>query len=1064
MEPKKKHRLRIVVTAIFLVVVLLLIRSCGGKQQNVVTVDPDLLTILLELREELEWPGIDVKTAAANLETPEAVVKFVREGTIYLPYRGAFADPSAVLRTRAANSVDRSLLTIALLDELGFETRFREFSTNAGRPGVPFPNNLERRTPEALQKLADYLEYDLADADSEMGAMKADFESLSAILEKESSEAFAKIKELAPEFLTAEAPKPSSTKEVVWTWPEYLDPESGAWVKADSTFDNYAGASWTSTIELPKPVTRIRINGARGDGSRVNLMSWSGEAVGRDVEVLFLPADRKPAELMNIREPNEIWTWTPVVQVGKETIHGKPFTPEGAVLAEYDGAPTSFFNEKGDLDFHAPEVQNLSVENAVCGDGKRVRVRLDATTLEAPRWHTGHFSLKDEGKPVKRLRMETGGSLPRPVILVVDASGSMTEDGREQLARAAVNRLIEKLPDHQKLGLIAHSYSKVSVLQELKPKGEGEATEAFKKLIFWSAEAMLPAVNAALEMAVEPSTILYLTDGKDMAASKPGYAEKLATTLQALRDSDSTLIPVGIGEADAVLMTKFAEASGTEYVIADDPASLPDLYAELGAGLSGAVELSYVIPDAAVPGSTRALTVEMEGFEGQAEATYEVNEGTPFGLVRIEMEVVGNPNIDGKRTIIDLSDGYDGWRMMTKTSVWMSPSIYPKHIVESRRVDEWIEALLMAKFMNGGELDESQLNRSFSFQQGATLNRIRSWHTAISSETPLPLGPSLWMKKESLRLQGVDVVRRSDLDWVSGFDWPMVENREQLAQSLLALLSAEGIVWANESVNATLMDNSSSLEMFAATDSLPENVPPSLKQLQGEQEDRVLIVSPADSSVGWKMDQSTGGIYGYIAHGHEVAKGASLEETAAEFREIRSMLQLYSCFGGGALSGAMLPSGAVFSALCSYFDQVVRMYCYSTLMMQQVNDAIDSGGEKFDPKKAKATAEKLCETSGDADDFARNLMKESIYGFARGTVANVVSGDAASRYGKSVGVKPGSAADVAISSGTSTGVSAADPTPGTYSEVSNHLGLGGNPSAVSSPSLGQTVDEAIFGD
>ncbi|MDF1824125.1 MAG: VWA domain-containing protein [Verrucomicrobiales bacterium] len=921
---------------------------------------------------------------------------------------------------------------------------------------------MDRPVPKALQKLADYLEFDLAETEAEMNRMRTDFEALAAILETESSEAFAKIKELTPEFFSAEAPKPSYTAEVTWMWPQYRKPGAEKWITADATFENNRSAHWVSTIEVPTSETRIRINGVRGDGSRVNLMSWRGDAVGRDVEVLFLPADRKPAELMNIREPNVIWTWAPVVQVGSETIRGKPFTPEGAVLSNYDGAPASFFNEKGDLDFLAPEVQKLSVVDVVCGDGKRVRVRLNATTQEAPRWHTGNFSLKDDGMPVKRLRMESGGSLPRPVILVVDASGSMSDGGRDHMARKAINNVIGKLPDHQKLGLIVHSFEKATTLQELKPKGEGQAAEAFGKVIFGNIEAVLPAVNAALEMATEPSTILFLSDGRDMAASKPGYANKLAATLEALRESDSTLIPVGIGEADPVLMTKFAEASGTEYVIADDPASLPDLYNELGTGLSGAIELSYVIPEAAVPGTTRALTVEMDGFEGPVEASYEVKEGTPFGLVRLEMEIDGNPNIDKTRTLIDFSDGYDGWRMMTKASVWMSPSIYPKHIVESRRVDEWIEALLMAEFMNGGELDETLINRSFSFQQGATLNRIRSWHTAVSPGTPLPLGPSLWMKKESLRLQGADVVKRSDLDWVSGSNWPVVENREQLASSFLALLSAEGIVWANESVNATLMDHSGSLKKFAATDSLPENVPPSLEQLQGEQQDRILIVNPAVPTVGWKMDQSTGGIYGYIAHGHEVAKGASLETTAAEFREIRSMLQIYSTFGGGALSGAMLPSGAVFSALCSYFDQVVRMYCYSTLMMQQVNVAIDGGGGNFDPRKAKATAEKLCETSGDADDFARNLMRESVYGFVRGTAENVVGGEIDSRYSKRLDVKPGSAADVAVSAGSSVAVSTADPTPGSYKEVSNHLGIGGSPSAVSSPSFGQTVDKAIF--
>ncbi|MEM9018837.1 MAG: vWA domain-containing protein, partial [Verrucomicrobiota bacterium] len=500
--------------------------------------------------------------------------------------------------------------------------------------------------------------------------------------------------------------------------------------------------------------------------------------------------------------------------------------------------------------------------------------------MEEPRWHTGHFTLKDNGKPVRQLRMEKAGSQTRPVILVVDLSGSMT-GVREKMARSAVTSLVEMLPDHQRLGLITHSYGTVRIAQDLVPKREGKVVENIQGAIFWSTEQILPATLAALEMADEPATIISLTDGEDSMASRPEYLELLSKTLQALRETDSTFIHVGIGEADPVLMNRLADASGTSYLEINDPERLPDLYSQLGSALSGNVELSYVIPEDAEPGTTRELTVEMEGYKGTSTTSYEVKEGTPFGLVRIEVNVSGNPDFELNRTLVDFTDGYDGWRMMTKASLWVSPSVYPPHIVESRRVDEWIEALLLADFAEGSDLDHNELNRSFSFRQGSTLNRIRAWHSSISPNTPLPLGPTVWMMKESLRIEGEDIVKRSDLDWVGGFDWPESENREELAKSFLGLLSAEGIVWGGESVNSHLLANTGSLVAYPPGATLPDGLPPSLTQIQGFEENSVIVVDPENPSVGWRIDQETGGVYGYVAHGHEIAKGATLEETAA---------------------------------------------------------------------------------------------------------------------------------------------------------------------------------------
>lgn len=1057
---RRKTVTRVGIVVAIVVILLLLLRGCGEKPP--VEPDEDLLGILIELREELEWPGIDVATAAKNLRTPEAAIDFVRNDTKLIIYPGEFADPDAVLRTRVASVLDRARLLEALLCEMGLETRMRMARPEYWKPKVNYPGNFERETPVALQKLADYLGHDLGGTEDEFATLREAFEKRTDVLKGEVNDALTKIQELAPEALQPASPKRLSPAVKEWAWVEYRTTNEGEWIPADTTYEAKVPNLYNVEYRPQNTSTRITLEGVRGDGSRVNLMHWSGEAAARDLELLFLPADRKPQELMKVKEPNEIWAWAPVLQMGGEMVRGKPFTPQGAILTDVAGLPATSLDGDGRVDVYAPPVIDFETASATCGDGKRVRLRMNVTTEELPHWHAGHFSVTDGGLPVRNLRLESARAAQRPVILVIDTSGSM-QGQRAEIAKQAASRLIETLPKFQKVGVLAHGFDKVYTVQELVPKGEGEALAKVAEMRFEKEQRILDSIDTALNMPEEPAYIVFLTDGLDTESVNPGYQEKLESTLQAIRDSNSTLIPVGIGEADPGLMGQFAKASGTEFLVADNVEDLPDLYAHLGSLISGSVELSYAIPEDTEPGSQREALVKLEGFDGEAPAIYKVNEGTPFGLVRIEMKIDGPPNLKATRTVADFSGGYDGWRMLTKTTLWMSPSVYPQHIVESRRVDNWIETLRMAEFIDGGELDRRQLSRSISFHHAKTVNGIRTFHTALAGDAHQPIGPTLWISTESLRLEGENIVRSSRLDWPSGFDWPATENRKQLAESMLALLAAEGAVYGGDSVNVRLLSGGKLLAVYRSGGELPDGLPPSLAR-QLDKDKRLLVTAAEKPREGWRIDLDTGGIYGYLAEGHEIAKGASVEEVAAEYRKIRSILQLYSYLGGGGLSAAFSPAGGVFSALCSFFDQVVRLYCYSAIMMNQVSDAIESGGEDFDPEKAKKVASTLCETSGDPEDFARDLMRESAYGFVRGTAENVVAGMVGGKIGDAAGANPGGLVDGAIAGITSTAVAAADPTPGSFADMMKSLGFVGSPSAVSSPSLIQRVDAAIAGE
>jgi len=1047
---------RIGIGILLLLLLLLLLQTCSKEPPA--RANPSLLSLLREVRDDLEWPGIEVSTAAATLGSPEAALDFVRNETLYIPYAGPFADPEGVLRTRMANSVDRSRLLAALLEEMGWETELR-LARHRQPPPDPIPGAIGKPASDALAQLQKRMKISEADAEASLTTAGKAFVEAIAPLQKEVEDSLALLEKLAPEVFEGKPPKSAYATEPQWVWVQYRQPGETEWKHADPTSSRTARHDYD--YANPASTTRVRVVGVRGDGERLDLLTWNGEAVGRNVELLFLPADRSPIELMTVKDPSIIGAWIPVLQVDHKTVRGKAFTSEGGLLADIGGAPAVRFDAEGNLDFHAPPIRQLEVAEAASRDGKRVRTRLRVTTDEVARWHAGHFRIKDEGKPATDVRLESARSEPRPVILVIDTSGSMNRQ-RMSIAKKAAEELIDLLPPYQKLAIIQHGWNQVGVVREPLPKREGDPIKAIRSLRAGQEQRILGSINKALQLSEEPSYVVFLTDGEDTESDNPGYGQVLADTLEALRQSDSIVIPVGIGEANPVLMERIAKASGTEYVAADDPEDLPDLYAEIGSLLSGSIELSYTIPEAVESGTERSFQVEMEGFDGVAEGRYQISEGTPFGLVRIELQVDAPPNLKTTRVAADFSRGYDAWRLLSRTSLWVTPSLYPEPIVESRRVDAWIEALVMAAFLEGKALDREALNRSLSFDQVSTLNALRVYQQALASETALPLGPALWISTESLRREGEQILRRSRLDWPSSHDWPRVEDRRELARSLLALLAAEGVVYGDRSLNARLLEASDSLATYRSEETLLPDLPPSLSRLL-EKPDQLLIVPESNPVAGWQIDLKTGAVYGYLADGHELAKGASVEEVAAEYRKIRTMLQFYSMLGGGGLSAVYSPAGGVFSALCAFFDQVVRLYCYSALMMNQVSSAIESG-EDFDVEKAEKTARELCETSGDPDEFARDLMRETAYGFVRGTAENALGTRIGNELGEALGIEARTLADGALSGLVSGGASAADPLPTALGESLDSLRAIGQPSALSSQPLIEAVDRAIYGE
>ena len=1055
-----KHLILLVVLIMIGVILFPAFRSEEPASPHKPIFDHKLHSILIELRQELEWPGIDVETAAKNLKTPAAALEFVRNETLLIDYPGELADPVAVLRTRTANIQDRTRLLDALLREMGYTTRLRQYSSRSPIPAADFSGDCKNKQQANLAPLVEYLNLDLSTVEPDFDTIAQSFAAQITPLNKRVEDALETLNVLTPELFNGPPPKPLYQQRTMWNWVEYRLNDQEAWQRADPSFKNSLPKHQTKDYTSSPEPTNISIRGIRSDGRQVELMNWTGTAIGRDLELLFLPADHSPSALLSIKDPNKIWSWVPVLQLGQTTKRGKPFTPAGAILSDFRGTPASSLDENNNLRIHAPPVLQLQPASATSEEGKRVRLRMNVTTEEQPYWHAGHFSITDNGLPVENLRIDSVRTSPRPIILVLDTSGSMNDESRSTIATEATIQLIKMLPDSQKVALIKHGYSQVSIPQPLAPKSEGRVINAVQNLYFGGEQRILDAINTSLEMSEDPAYIVFLTDGVDTEATKSGYAQKLSATLEALRKSRSLVIPVGIGEADRNQLLQIAEASGSKYIAVDNIKDLPSLYEELGAALSGSIELSYTIPEVAEIGSQRVIDVSLDGFDGNVGTTYTVKEDKALGLVAIEMSINGPLTMSVTRTVADFSAGYDGWSMISRTAVWITPSLYPQHIVESRRVDSWIEALLMMNFANGGEVDRKQLARSISFEHAKTVNDMRIIHTALTGQSHFPVGPMIFISTTSLGLKGEDLVRTKRLDWASGYDWPKANDRRTLAKSFLSLLEAEGFLYGSKSVNAKLLDKADSLQVIRAQKDGSKTIPPSLRKAQNNKE-KILIASTKTPNEAWLLNLNTGAVYGYIANGHELDKGVSLQEVAGKFHKIRSILRLYSHLGGGDLSGTFNPAGGVFSALSSFFDQEVQLYCYSTIMMNQVAAAIEEGDADFDAEEAQKKATKLCDLEFDPNEFARAVMQQSTAGFIHGSLQNAVAAKLSSKLGHNLGITSGSFADGIMSGIVSTTVSATDPTRKHFDSLLKPLGRIGPPTGLSSPSIIRQIEYRI---
>ena len=304
----------------------------AGRSQAKPPTPKAVAAVLAELRAELEWPGLTVEQAAKHLKTPAEALRFVRDEVVLVNYRGSYAGPEAVLRTRVANASDKSALLAALLGKMGVEARLAR--ANWPKAAEPHQGPGPRRPLPALKRLAALF--------GPAGAVNDTPTSVSDKQLKQLRDEIAASAKAVTGLLTAKRRldlltgvpdagdvEPTRT-DIDWVWVQSkLDGKT--WTDMDVVFPKLPRPQRYFKPFMPKPVTMsIRLEAGRNGKEDVKeVLQWSGpcrDVLGYDIVLNYVPATKR---IQAAEHPENVGHWRPFLSAGPLKAVGEPFTPAG---------------------------------------------------------------------------------------------------------------------------------------------------------------------------------------------------------------------------------------------------------------------------------------------------------------------------------------------------------------------------------------------------------------------------------------------------------------------------------------------------------------------------------------------------------------------------------------------------------------------------------------------------------------------------------------------------------------------------------------------------------------
>jgi VWFA-related protein len=204
------------------------------------------------------------------------------------------------------------------------------------------------------------------------------------------------------------------------------------------------------------------------------------------------------------------------------------------------------------------------------------------------------FDVQEDGKPVEGMVVEPVVDSQEPIAtaLVIDVSGSMTDEHKLDRAKEAANAFIDALGPADRMTVVSFG-SQVKVVQDytadkntLKRAIDGLA--AGGNTLLYDAVAQTVRRQATQNERRKP--VLVLTDGEDTASSVA-----LETSIAAAVTSASPVYNIGLGsDVNKEILGQIASGSGGQALFVADPADLKATFLSINDQLRRQYVLRYI--------------------------------------------------------------------------------------------------------------------------------------------------------------------------------------------------------------------------------------------------------------------------------------------------------------------------------------------------------------------------------------------------------------------------------------------------------------------------------------
>jgi len=171
------------------------------------------------------------------------------------------------------------------------------------------------------------------------------------------------------------------------------------------------------------------------------------------------------------------------------------------------------------------------------------------------------FTVKEGGKPVK-IDDAVPAAAPKGVVIVVDTSGSMSQDGKLESVKTAVRDFVSQKQRQDQMAIVGFNNS-AEVIQGLTDDA-GKLSDSVSRLQPNNETAMWDGVNMGLRILAQSpvdlqANVVLITDGRDTVSSSD-----FATTRANVLSANASVFSIGISgsELDRAPLQDLATASG----------------------------------------------------------------------------------------------------------------------------------------------------------------------------------------------------------------------------------------------------------------------------------------------------------------------------------------------------------------------------------------------------------------------------------------------------------------------------------------------------------------------